>query len=360
MIKGRTSVIIPTYNRSRWLSDAIESVLAQTYPDVEIIVVNDGSTDNTEEILEPYMDKITYIYQENGGQGTAVNAGIKAATGEYIGRVDNDDLFAPEKVERQVEVFRQNPQLGLVASYTYVIDGEGDIKATREVPDFSKHGAFLSLLQHCIFCQPTVIVRKECYDTVGPYKNIFAEDYEMWIRIARHYPADVIREPLTMYRRHDENLSGQDRLTEKNAEISAFICEIMDTISMEELIPGISSVPHAHDVRGAIFLRHNLYKRAGREFHKAVKAEPQDVVHRFWSGRLLRHMGYYEESDECFSGIPLEHELYSDTRNALELTSRLQTIDHEDEDAFTELRKDLSEEHEKLMDITIELAAGRL
>jgi len=359
LIKGRASIITPTYNRPRWLPDAIESVLAQTYSDIEIIVVNDGSTDNTEEILEPYMDRITYIYKENGGQGTALNAGIEAATGEYIGRVDDDDLFAPKKVELQVEMFRQNPQLGFVATYAYIIDSEGDITDTREVPDFSKHGAFLSLLQHCIFCQPSVIVRKECYDAVGLYKNIFAEDYDMWIRIARHYPVDVVREPLTMYRRHDGNLSGPDQLAEKNAEIGAFICEMMEAISMEELIPGVRSIPHAHDVKGAIFLRHNFYKRAGREFHKAVKADPQDVVHGFWSGRLLRHMGYYENSDECFGKVPPGHELYSDAQNALELTSRFQTIDHEDEDALTELRKDLSKEHEKLMDITIELAAGR-
>ena len=277
-----------------------------------------------------------------------------------IGRVDDDDLFAPEKVELQVEMFRQNPKLGLVASYAHIIDSEGEIKAIREVPDFSKHGAFLNLLQHCIFCQPSVIVRKECYDKVGPYKNIFAEDYDMWIRIARYYPVDVIRKPLTMYRRHDANLSGKDRLAEKNAEINAFICETMDSISIEELIPGVCSIPHAYDVRGAIFLRRNLLKRAGREFHKAVKAEPQGVVHQFWSGRLLRQMGYYENSDECFNRIPSEHVLYSDAQNALELTSRFQTVDPEDEDALTQLREDVSKEHERLMDMTMELATGRL
>ena len=97
--------------------------------------------------------------------------------------------------------------------------------ATREIRDFSKHGAFLNLLQHCIFCQPTVMVRKECLDKVGLYQNIFAEDYDMWIRIARHYPVGVIRKPLAMYRRHEKNLSNKDRFDEKNAEINAFICE---------------------------------------------------------------------------------------------------------------------------------------
>lgn len=359
MIKGRASIITPTYNRPRWLPDAIESALAQTYPDVEIIVVNDGSTDNTEEILKPYMDRIVYIYKENGGQGSALNTGIEAATGEYIGRVDDDDLFAPEKVELQAEMFEQNPQLGLVASYGQIIGPEGEIKATREVPDFSKRGAFLSLLQHCIFCQPTVMVRKECFDRVGLYKNIYAEDYDMWIRIARYYPVGVVHKFLAMYRRHETNLSTGDRLAEKNADINAFICETMDSISMEELIPGVCSIPHAWDVRGAIFLSHNMPKRARDEFYKAVKAEPQGAVHHFWSARLLRQMGRYEDSNGYFSGIAPEHELYPDAQNALELTSRLQAADPADENTLEQLRRDLGKEYDRLMDITMDLAMGR-
>jgi len=359
MVKGRVSILTPTYNRPRWLPDAIESVLAQTYSDVELIVVNDGSTDNTEEILEPYMDGIVYIYKENGGQGTALNTGIAAATGEYIGRVDDDDLFMPEKVELQVEMFEQNPQLGLVASYCNIINTEGEVKLTRKIPDFSKHGAFLSLLQNCIFCQPSVMVRKECYDKVGPYKNINGEDYDMWIRIARYYPVDVIHKPLAMYRRHDTNLSRVSRLKENKADIYAFICDIMDAISMEEILPAVCSIPHAHDVRGAIFLKHNLYKRAGREFRKAVKADPQDMIHRFWSGKLLRRIGYYENADECFSGIPPNHMLYNDAQNAIKLTLSFQNVNNDDKDALEQLRRTMNEEYNKLMDVTIELATGQ-
>jgi len=95
-MEDKVSVIIPTYNRPRWLPETIESVLNQTYPYMEIIVVNDGSTDNTEGVLEPYMDRIEYIYKENGGPGSAANAGIMAATSEYIARLDDDDLFLPE------------------------------------------------------------------------------------------------------------------------------------------------------------------------------------------------------------------------------------------------------------------------
>ena len=357
-MKGKISVIIPTYNRPRWLPETIESVLAQTYPYVEIIVVNDGSTYDIEQVLEPYRDKIIYIYKENGGPGSAVNAGITVATGEYIARIDDDDCFLPEKLELQVEMFQQEPQLGLIASDHYVIDPEGKIIETKTVPDFSKHGAFLSLLRHCIFCQPTVMVRKECHDKVGLYRSPYAQDYDMWIRIARHYPVGVIHKPLAMYRRHDLNRSGKSSNSKVNASIQAFICKTMDDISLEELFPAVYSVPHAHDVRGAIFLRHNLYKRAGREFYKSVKADGLDMVHRFWSGILLRRMGRYQDADECFSKIPPGHRLYDDSLNAVELTSRLQAVDYGDETALSRLRQDLSKEYNKLMDVTIALAKG--
>lgn len=357
-MEGKVSVIIPTYNRPRWLPEAIESVLDQTYPHIEVIVVNDGSTDNTEQVLDPYMDRIVYIYKENGGPGSAVNAGIMAAEGEYIARVDDDDRFLPEKVEFQVEMLQKGPHLGLVATDHHIIDAEGEIVETREVPDFSRHGAFLRLLRDCVFSQPTVMVRKECYDKVGLYKNTYAQDYDMWIRIARHYPVGVIHKPLAMYRRHGSNRSGKLATNEVTADIQSFICEIMDATPLEELLPAVHSVPHAHDVRGAVFLRHQLYKRAGQEFYEAVKADPQGMVHRFWSGMLLRRMGRYQDADECFSKIPPGHRLYDDSLNAIELTSRIQAVGHGDEAALTQMRRELGEEYSKLMDVTVALATG--
>ncbi len=359
-MEEKVSVIIPTYNRPRWLPETIESVLNQIYSCVEIIVVNDGSTDNTEEVLEPYIDKIKYIYKENGGPGSAVNAGIMAATGKYIARLDDDDLFLPEKIERQVRMFQQRPELGLIGTDNYIIDTEGKILETREVLDFFKHGAFLTLLQHCIFSQPTVMVRKECHDKVGLYRNTYAQDYDMWLRIARSYPVDVIHSPLAMYRRHGSNRSGRLSSDKVTADIQSFICEIMDSASLEELLSTVHSIPHAHDVKGAIFLRHDLFKRAGQEFYKAVKAEPQDVVHRFWSGILLRRIGRYEDSDKCFREVSVGHPLYDSSLNAIELTSRLQNIDDEDEAVLSQMRQDLSKEYSDLMDMTIGLAKGQL
>lgn len=358
-MQEKVSVIIPTYNRPRWLPETIESVLNQTYSYTEIIVVNDGSTDNTEEVLEPYIDKIKYIYKENGGPGSAVNVGIMAATGKYIARLDDDDLFLPEKIERQVRMFQQRPELGLIGADNYVIDTEGKIVETREVLDFSKHGAFLTLLQHCIFSQPTVMVRKECHDKVGLYRNTYAQDYDMWLRIARVYPVGIIHSPLAMYRRHGSNRSGRLSGSKVRTDIQSFVCEIIDSASLEELLSTVHSIPHAYDVKGAIFFRHDLFKRAGQEFYKAVKAEPQNVVHHFWSGILLRQIGRYEDADKCFGEVPIGHPLYNSSLNAMELTSRLQNMDDEDEAVLNQMRQDLSKEYKDLMDMTISLAKGQ-
>ena len=106
-------------------------------------------------------------------------------------------------------------------------------------------------------------------------------------------------------------------------------------------------------------LKHNIYKRAGHEFYETVKSEPQDMVHRFWSGILLRRLERYEEANECFGEIPSGHELYNDSLKAIELTSRAQTSDHADESTMLPIRWDLSKEYNKLLDLTVNLATGQ-
>ncbi len=255
-------------------------------------------------------------------------------------------------------MFQQQPELGLVATDHHIINTDGENQQTRADPELSSQGALLSLLQHCIFSQPTVMVRKECHDEVGLYKNTYAQDYDMWIRIARRYPVGVIHKPLAMYRRHKSNRSGKSSSSKVHVDIRSFICEIMDTLSLEELVPGVQSAPHVYDIRGAVFIKHDLYKRAGREFHNAVKAEPQDMIHRFWSGILLRRMAYYEDANGCFRAIPAGHRLHDSSLNAVELTSRLQAIDSEDEAAVSQIRRDLNDEHGELMDMTVAFAAA--
>ena len=122
----KVSVIIPTYNRQDLVQEAIDSVLNQTFRDWELIVVDDGSTDQTPSVLqERYDSRIIYIYQENQGESAARNRGLYSATGEYVAFLDSDDLWHPKKLQRQIEVFAEKPELGLVSTQAYWINYEG-------------------------------------------------------------------------------------------------------------------------------------------------------------------------------------------------------------------------------------------
>jgi len=136
---ARVSVIIPTYNCAQFITEAIESALMQTYTDIEIVVVDDGSTDNTKEILKPYIEKnfLTYIYQENQGPGAARNTGIKAATGEYIAFLDADDTLTEDSVEKRINLIEGSSDIGLVFSDYFYQKEKFEIKETKFINDFN-------------------------------------------------------------------------------------------------------------------------------------------------------------------------------------------------------------------------------
>ncbi len=216
----KVSVIIPTYNRAGYIVKTLESVFAQTYTDYEVIVVDDGSTDDTEEVLKPYYDRIIYIRKENGGQGSARNVGIKLAKGEYVAFLDSDDLWLPEKLEIQVKFMDDNPEVGLVFSDFVVFyeDDTGCLIEMRKVHLQGKELTFQSLFHRNFIPTLTVLVRKSCIDDVGLFDEsrelIVGEDYEMWLRIAMRYRLAHVPEVLAKYRHHDNNIVGTD--LEKN------------------------------------------------------------------------------------------------------------------------------------------------
>ena len=122
------SVIIPVYNRARYIKECLESALSQTCKDFEIILVDDGSTDNLKEVIEPYMSKIRYIYKENGGAASARNAGLRNAGGEYIAWLDSDDKWLPFKLELQVKILEKLPNAGFIYSdFSCFSDKKGKI-----------------------------------------------------------------------------------------------------------------------------------------------------------------------------------------------------------------------------------------
>jgi len=206
---GLVSVIIPTYNRAHLVKEAIDSVLSQTYQNFEIIVVDDGSTDDTKDVLVPYKDKITYIYQQNQGGSAARNTGLKHSKGEYISFVDSDDLWLPEKLEKQVEVLENDNDIGFVFSSFIQIDDSGNYvkKGFRPRGLPFRGNLFWEILSRKITCLIiTWLVRRECFEEVGFFNTEFRTslDREMQLRLCKAYKTYGIREPLAVFRQHTE------------------------------------------------------------------------------------------------------------------------------------------------------------
>lgn len=202
----KVSVIIPTYNCAHYLGNAIESVLRQTFTDYEVIIVDDGSTDNTREVVERFIaqhpSRIRYIYQPHQERSMARNRGIQAASGEYIAFLDADDEWLPQKLERQVPILDENRKVGLVCSNVVLMDKEGrdfGCPPSRETPN----GFVLQelLCGNFIWCL-TVLCRRQCFEECGWFDTatIPAEDWDMWVRIAARYAIYHIPGVLARYR----------------------------------------------------------------------------------------------------------------------------------------------------------------
>ena len=228
------SVVIPSYNCASYIVEAIESVLAQTHKALEIVVVDDGSTDNTEKILEPYLTRgvVRYIRQDNAGPGAARNSGISAARGEYVAFLDADDAYARDSVARRVGLIEKSSAMNFVFSdYFY-----------RESPDSKQHGLlerreflkkfaavarkagdevvfesndFGELFEIPFYVHTnTVLARRKAFDRIGLFRTDIAahEDTDMWLRLAESGSIGYVDAPLSYYNRFRGNLTVRNPL----------------------------------------------------------------------------------------------------------------------------------------------------
>ena len=207
----KVSVIIPAYNSMTYLPETLQSLLDQTYSDFEALVINDGSTDHTEEWVSQQTDpRIKLISQVNKGLSGARNTGIAAATGEYLAFLDADDLWHPTKLEKQVECLDNNPDAGLVYTWVALINEHG-VPTGRLFKNSQEGNVWEHLiLQNIVESGSVAMVRRQCFETCGVFDinlRSFVEDWDMWLRIALHYPFKAISEPLVYYRQHSQSAS---------------------------------------------------------------------------------------------------------------------------------------------------------
>ena len=205
----RVSVVIPTYNRNSMLKEAVESVLAQDYQNFELIVVDDGSTDHTPEILKSYGQTVTVIRQHNQGVSSARNAGIKAASADLVAFLDSDDLWLPRKLSKQVDFFNANPNA--LICQTEEIWIRAGVRANPKKRHKKVSGMiFEPSLKLCLVSPSAVMIRRSLFETVGLFdENLPAcEDYDLWLRISCRYLIYLIDTPLIIKRGgHADQLS---------------------------------------------------------------------------------------------------------------------------------------------------------
>jgi glycosyltransferase involved in cell wall biosynthesis len=210
----RVSILLTCFNHMRYLPAALESINAQTFRDFEILAIDDGSSDGTREWLTARPEPMTRIFNAtNLGTYGALNAGLAAAKGELIAVMNDDDLWAPTKLERQVDLLDSHPEIGLVHTDGEFIDGEG--KQTPgsplgfEFPRFETGELSLALVYQNKIIASAALARRSCFDDLGGFNEAYfgSGDWEMWIRIAEKWKVGFVEEPLTFYRVHGANAS---------------------------------------------------------------------------------------------------------------------------------------------------------
>jgi glycosyltransferase involved in cell wall biosynthesis len=213
------SVVIPAYNASRTIAETLESVISQTHGNLEILVVDDGSTDGTPAIVEAFAardQRVRPICQANGGVAAARNAGIAASTGDFIAPLDADDLWHRAKIERQLRVFGENDgRMGLVYTWFALIDHRSRVMQLRHRPDHEGEVLAALAFHNFIGNGSSAMIRREALADISGYDSMLrvrggqgCEDWKLYFQIAEHYRFGLIPQALTGYRHLDDNMSS--------------------------------------------------------------------------------------------------------------------------------------------------------
>ena len=226
------SVVIAAHNQADFLGETIESVLAQTFRDWELVVVDDGSTDATPTVAARYAARDARVRCLSGPRqerAAARNRGLAATTGPLVAFLDADDLWRPEKLARQVAALRADPEAGLCYTVARFIDAGGRRLPIRKPPRPVAGDAFSTLVRGNLIIIASVLVRRACVDRVGAFDAALpvfgCEDWDLWLRVTRHWPVVAVEEELTLYRRHDGNTGSRQLLASALAVVDKTFAE---------------------------------------------------------------------------------------------------------------------------------------
>lgn len=240
------SVITPTYNREAFIQKAVDEVLAQSYGNFEHLIVDDGSTDNTRAVLEPYLQdpRIQYFYQENQGQSVARKSALERAKGDYICFLDSDNYWSRDKLEKQLALFAQHPDADIVYGDIVTIDEQGQEVSRENMRRYSGHIAPHMMKDNCVSMN-TAMARRRCFDDLGGTngKRRVADDYELWLRFSAKYQYLYVPEYFAYYRVMTNQISSDKtrRFDSNEAILHDFARQFPDAMSPKEFAQGFAS-----------------------------------------------------------------------------------------------------------------------
>jgi glycosyltransferase involved in cell wall biosynthesis len=291
----KISVILPTFNRSQYLPLALDSIFGQSFRDFEVIVVDDGSTDDTRQVVSKYATQVEYIYQENQGRGAARNMGVEHARGEYIAFLDSDDLWHPDHLERLMAFFGKNSDSVFVHGPVDVI-GEGglkDLESTQKMMILFEKAkqrgySYKNLLGSCLIFTSATLVKKSLFAMVGPFDRALRilEDLDWYLRVAQRYRIGYLDgPPVASYRLHKGNAfrAGDQEV------LDTYVC--IFSRHLEE-IPGFPrdriAMSQAHVSLSFCYSGLNQPDRSRRHIVRAFTLSPKPVLNRRVAVRFLK------------------------------------------------------------------------
>lgn len=272
------TVITPTFNRAEFILEAVESVMGQTYGNFEFLIVDDGSQDNTVERLEPYLQdkRIRLFQQENQGQSVARNVALAEASGDFICFLDSDNYWPLDKLEKQVRIFEQHPEVDVLYGDNVIINEQGVEISRKNMSRYSGRIASKMIRDNCVSMN-TAMARRRCFDEMGGMsgKRRVADDYDLWLRFSARYHFRYEPEYWAWYRVMEDQISSDktQRFQVNEAIIHDFRREFPEALSAREFDLGFA---HFY-IRKGRYLGAVGKKSAGlKEIMKALKYAPAE------------------------------------------------------------------------------------
>lgn len=294
----KVSVVIPTYNRSAYLAEAIASVLAQTFQDFEIVIVDDGSTDDTAQMVKALAEpRIRYLEQDHRGVSAALNIGWRAARGDFIARLDSDDLWLPTLLQELVTRLEEDKTRGAAYARARGMNAQGELLTQLVGTSERFPGETLKSLVYGDFVSPmAVVIRRSALDEVGGYDEslIGNEDWDVWIRIARHYGIAYVAKILALYRFHAQNLTrtNSDRMERLMQDRVRVLDKFFSSGDIPPSVAAIKPIAYRNVyLDWAIrYLERRQWKNAWQAFERAVALSPSRLT---FVPRAFAIAGYY-------------------------------------------------------------------